>query len=102
MSRYRIVCTEQVPAGNHPTNAKIVAVGTGHLPGKATHRWTVAEVISAMDRGNVFYTQGPQSGKVALVEKYWCTSCGEYHIRSSADAVTNNNLDSLRYCHWAA
>jgi hypothetical protein len=100
VASYRIVCTEQVPATNHPRNAKIVAVGTGNDPDKATQRWTVSEVVSAMDSGNAFYTKGRTSGKVARVEKYWCGSCNAWHIRSSADAVTDNNLDSLRGCRW--
>ncbi len=100
MARYRIVCTEQVPASQHPRNAKIIAVGTGTDPEKATQRWTVTQVVEAIDRGDTFYTKGERSGKVAEVEKYWCSICGAWHIRSSADAVTDNNLDSLRTCRW--
>lgn len=97
---YRIVCTEQVPAAAHPRDAKIVAVGTGTDPDRADQRWTVSDVVSAMDRGDRFYTRGKASGKAAWVEKYWCAPCGEWHIRSEADAVTDNNLDSLRECAW--
>lgn len=100
MASYRIVCTEQVPADNHPRNAKIVAVGTGTDPDKADQRWTVSKVVASMDRGDTFYTKGKVSGKVAKVEKYWCHACGAWHIRSSADAVIDNNLDSLRACRW--
>ncbi len=100
MARYRIVCTEQVSATAHPNNAKIVAVGTGTDPGKAEKRWTVAEVVTAMDSGDTFYTEGETSGRVAEVEKYWCAACPAWHIRSKADAVTDNNLDSLRSCNW--
>ena len=98
MSTYRIVCTDQIPFQNHPTRAKIVSVGTGSDASKAETKWTVAEVIAAIDQGHSFYTKGPQSGKIAYVEKYWCASCSEWHIRSKADAVVDNNLDSLRRC----
>jgi hypothetical protein len=47
-----------------------------------------------MDLADIFYTQGTTSGKVALVQKYACTQCGRAHIRSAADAVTDNALDS--------
>jgi hypothetical protein len=100
MAQYRIVCTEQVPYGHPPESARIVAVGVGNDPQRASVRWTVGEVVAAMDRGDVFYTVGERSQKVALVEKYWCTRCVAYHIRSAADAVTDNNLDSMRYCNW--
>lgn len=100
MASYRIVCTDQIPAANHPRNAKIVAVGIGTDPDRANQRWTVYEVIAAMDRGHSFYTKGRTSGRVATVVKYWCSSCNAWHIRSSADAVIDNNLDSLRACRW--
>jgi hypothetical protein len=100
MSTYRIVCTEQLPASQQPQHAHIVAVGTGDDANNANTRFTLAEVIQKIDAGNTFYTKGLQSGKIASVEKYWCGHCRQYHIRSSADAVRDNNLDNLRYCQW--
>ncbi len=100
MTTYRIVCTEQQPASQPPTHAHIVAVGVGDNPDSATTRFSLTEVIRKMDTGDRFYTKGTQSGKVASVEKYVCTYCRQYHIRSSPDAVKDNNLDSLRYCQW--
>lgn len=97
---YRVVCTEQIPAAAHPRNAKIVAVGTGSDPERADQRWTVAEVVSAMGRGDRFYTRGKASGLVAWVEKYWCGVCGAWHIRTEPDATLDNNLDYLRACSW--
>ena len=99
MASFRIVCTEQVPSGNHP-NGRIVAVGIGGDPDRASERLTVPEVIAAMDRGDTFYTKGKASGRVAWVEKYWCPVCGGWHIRTQPDVVTDNNLDSLRACNW--
>src|SRR5687767_14646098 len=98
MAQYRIVRTEQEPAGHPPQYARIVAVGIGDDPQAASDRWTVEEVVAAMDLGHVFYTQGEQSGQIAVVDKYWCSQCMRYHIRSAPDAVWDNNLDSLRYC----
>jgi hypothetical protein len=75
----------------------------GHLRNsgdRADEFFTVEEVVKKLSMGWVFYTVGQQSGKVALVESYWCSRCARYHIRSKADCVYDNNLDYLRYCSW--
>ena len=42
-------------------------------------------------------TRGGTTGdKVALVQKYPCIQCGRVYIQSPADAVTDNDLDSIR------
>ncbi|MCB0165003.1 MAG: DUF3892 domain-containing protein [Anaerolineae bacterium] len=100
MSSYRIVCTEQKPT-THPNNhAHIVAVGTGVDASKATQRRTLEEVLTSLDQGHTFYTKGEQSGKIAQVQKYVCSQCKKTHIRSTSDAVSDNNLDNLRRCAW--
>lgn len=55
-----------------------------------------------MDDGDTFYTKGKRSGKEAEVEKYDCSHCGQRTLRSSADAVEDNNLDNLRRCNWSS
>jgi hypothetical protein len=100
MSAYRIVCTEQAPESGHPSQERIVAVGVSVDGVRASSRLTVEDVVHQMEQGDIFFTVGSKSGKVALVEKYWCHVCRGWHIRSHADAVTDNNLDSLRYCEW--
>ena len=102
MASYRIVCTEQEPVNEPTTHAHIVAVGTGDDPDRATTRWTLDDVLRAIDAGTTFYTKGKYSGKVALVLKVMCTVCYRYIIRSSPDAVQDNNLDSLRRCSWSS
>jgi hypothetical protein len=101
MSTNRIVCTNQEPASQPPQHAHIVAVGVGNDPARATNRLALAEVLQMIDQGDKFFTQGEESGKTAWVEKYFCQHCRQYHIRSAADAVKDNNLDSLRYCNWS-
>jgi len=97
---YRIVCTEQQPGNLQPSQAHIVAVGIGTEATRATERMTLAEVIAAIDVGHVFYTQGERTGKIARVHKEWCPTRRHYIIKSAPDAVTDNNLDHLRYCAW--
>lgn len=98
MGNHRIVCTNQEPAGQAPTHAHIVAVGIGKTSDTYDRHMSLAEVLAAMSYGEVFYTQGEQSGKVALVHKVYCPVCHREIIRSAPDAVHDNNLDSLRYC----
>jgi hypothetical protein len=73
-------------------------VGVGDDPNKAQRKWTLDEVLRAIDRGDLFYTKGMNTGKVALVEKYTCAPCRRVHIRSAADKVTDNNLNHIPHC----
>jgi hypothetical protein len=97
---YRIVCTEQEPVYLPTRHAHIVAVGTGVNPDQATLRWTLQEVIEAIENGwHTFYTQGERSGLIARVVVVYCAICRRKIIKSTPDAVYDNNLDSLRRCH---
>ena len=98
--RFRIVCTDQEPVYQPTTHAHIVSVGTGDDPNRASKKWTLAEVVQAIDSGHEFYTIGLKTGRVAIVEKCYCGYCWKTHIRSAADSVHDNNLDSLRRCSW--
>lgn len=98
--RYRIVCTTQEPAWEDHEHAAIDEVGTGTDPNRWSKRWTVAEVVAAIDGGDTFYTKGTRTGKEAEVNKFHCTRCDAERIRSAPDATTDNNLDSLRRCNW--
>ena len=52
-----------------------------------------------MDQGDTFYTYGEQSRKTARVEKGNCPVCRMFStLRSTPDATTDNNLDSLPSC----
>ena len=98
MTRYRIVCTVQEPLDKPHDAAHIVSIGTGTDPDKASNNWTLKQVLDSMGLGNSFYTKSPSTGKEAFVNKYECKTCQRTTIRSSADAVTDNNLDNLRKC----
>jgi hypothetical protein len=98
MASYRIVCTTQEPANKPPQHAHIVAVGVGNEPTHYTQKFSLADVIRMIMLGDKFYTQGATSGKIAQVERYVCSYCNQWHIRSTPDAVADNNLDSLSYC----
>jgi hypothetical protein len=99
MSTNRIVCTEQ----SRPSavgHGHILAVGLGTDPNQATNRETVETVRANLLNGDVYYTVGPRTGKLAYVYRYDCP-CGVKTVRSTADATTDNNLDSLRLCNFS-
>ena len=98
MAQYRIICTTQEPSSVPNDRAHIVAVGTGSTASTQDRYWALSEVLEAMDRGHTFYTFGESSRKTAAVNKYICPRCTRTHIRSSPDAVEDNNLDSLITC----
>jgi hypothetical protein len=101
MTRYRIVCTEQEPVNEPARRAHIVAVGTNTNGAEiANERWTLQQVLELMDRGHEFYTQGLTTGKTASVKPFVCPYCSRRHLKSAADSVTDNNLDSLRFCRF--
>jgi hypothetical protein len=96
MASYRIICTVQEPFYQPTTHAHIIGVGTGTTSKIALYEWTVDDVWAAIDQGNVFYTVGETTGKVALVNKYTC--CRRKSLRSAPDTVWDNNLDYLPRC----
>lgn len=98
MATYRIVCTDQEPSGQSDEHAHIVAVGVGDDPTKTPRKWMLDEVLRAIDLGDVFYTKGMNTGKLAIVMKYTCAPCRRVHIRSAADSVSDNNLKRIRRC----
>lgn len=96
---YRVICTRQEPFNAPHLDAHIVSVGTGETTQGYSQLWTVAEVYTAMDRGDTFYTQSPSTGARARVGKWGCRTCNGATLRSSSDAVKDNNLDSLPRCN---
>lgn len=103
MANIRILCTDQQPIYRPAEHAHIAAVGVDtDSDGRTDARHELSTVVrNIQSRTHNYYTYGPGSGKVALVEVIDCPShCGEKVIRSTPDAVRDNNLDSMRYCHW--
>ena len=95
MAQYRVVCTIQIPPDRPNDRAHIVRAGTGTTTTHYDLLGDVAEVTIAIRNGLPFYTQGTQSGKIALAEVVGCSIYGHSYLRSSPDAVPDNNLDSL-------
>ena len=84
MADYPIVCVEK-------ENGHIAKVGIGTDPKRAVSYLTLADVRSALKRGDKFHTES-KSGKRAYVEAF-------EGIRTRADDVKDDNLDNLRICY---
>jgi hypothetical protein len=97
MATYRIVCVTT----RHP-HRHIVEVGTGIDPDSPSRRWTVEEVRAAMADGDEFYTESRTTMRRAAVRADDCPfeDCTVKTLRSAADAVVDNNLESLQTCSW--
>lgn len=98
MANYRIICDNQAPVGVPKKHAHVVEVGIGTTPQNYSKLLTLAQVLALMDRGDTFHTISVSTGKIAQVLPVGCAVCGHRIIRSSADAVTDNNLDGLPDC----
>ena len=100
MSRFRVVCTKQVPSGQGTKNAIIVGLCTGKKPGKPDTFWTVDEVLMAMDHGHRFYTKGEKTKKEAKVISYRCgvKKCNRRHLKTKGDRTGENDLNALPRC----
>ncbi|GEM_PF-6299069 len=75
-----------------PTNA-----GNSKLAGVAL-AFLLSFSVSAMDAGHTFYTYSDARRKTTEIIKYQCPVCHGWHIKTTPDAVTENNLDNLPTC----
>jgi hypothetical protein len=96
MAEHEIVCVERLEAHEHITH-----VGTGS-DDRATARWSVEDVRNAIEDGDMFYTVSPSTEHVAEVEPYDALVKGRIieTIRSTPDAIEDNNLDNMRACRF--
>lgn len=94
MTSYRIYCVNHASYGNHH---HIESVGARDRSGVA-HQFTVQDVYRRINAGDDFYVIGTSTGKRSEVGKYRCTQCLVQTIRSSADDVLDNNLDTQNPC----
>ena len=98
MANYRITCTRREHFTEPNGKAHVVAVGTGRSAGHFDTLWAVEEVLQAMEHGHKFYTQGAESGRVALVEKVVCCFCRRPFIRSMGERSWDTDIENLPHC----
>lgn len=103
MADLRIVCTNQVPVSQPVSHAHIVAVGVDtDNDGYADEKHELVTIVKNI-RNHIhrYYTKGLITGMIAFVDVIECpVHCRELIIKSSPDAVRDNNLDYLRRCNW--
>jgi hypothetical protein len=99
MATYNVVCVTTLHPHRH-----ITQVGVGNDPSQAAEVWSVENVRQMIWEGHHFRTYSPSTGKYAEVRRDDCkyAGCTYKTIRSTADAVADNNLDNLRACRVAA
>ncbi len=96
MSSYQIVCVVTKYPHRH-----IEAVGTG-VGDRADKSWSVEEVRHAIASGDTFHTTSRSTGRHAsvLIDNCNIDRCTVKTIRSTPDAIADNNLDHLRTCNF--
>jgi Protein of unknown function (DUF3892) len=92
MSEYQVTCVIKEPyTDNH---GHIVSIGI--RVGTEQKTLTTHEARLLLGVGHRLYTVSPSTGATAEVEGYRCH--GVNTLRSTADAVRDNNLDNLDSC----
>lgn len=96
MATYQVVCVNTLHPHRHITH-----VGLGTNLQRYEQRLTVAEVRSLIRDGHRFVTYSPSTGKYAEVRPDDCkyAGCTIKTLRSTPDAVHDNNLDNLGTCN---
>ena len=98
MAKERIPASEKIVCvtTEHP-HRHIISVGVGGDAQVPIKTMTVDEVRAAITAGGSFHTVSPSANKVASVRKATCgiPGCNVDTIKSSPDAVTDNNLDEM-------
>jgi hypothetical protein len=98
MASWRVVCVRRGTINQPKPHIHITGVGTGDRADWADMRWTLREVLAAMDEGDTFFAQSETTGQITPVETYECAQCGSTCIRSSEKAVPDNDIGEMRNC----
>jgi len=98
MASWRVVCVKRGTIKHPKPHSHITGVGTGDRADWADMRWTLREVLAAMEEGDTFYTWSEATGRITPIETYECPQCGSTCIRSSEGSAPDNNLDAMRNC----
>ena len=99
MSRYQVVCTDKVATLTQPYHTHISHLGLATNSGTqlVTREWVIQELRKPY--GHRFYTISPTTGAVADVIEAGCERCGvRPYVRTTADGIHDNNLNSLNAC----
>ncbi len=76
----------------------VTGVGTGERPDWADLRWELAQVLEAMEEGDIFTIQTETSGRVTPIESALCPHCRQTIIRATEGREGGGALEALREC----
>lgn len=96
LATYYVVCINKHPFHSDP-HTRIQSVGTSELRTSSsyTRKWTLAEVIAAIRRGDLFYSTDRRGDLVrVIVAKH---GAHEY-IKTEADGIVPDNLLAKPVC----
>lgn len=96
MVEYLIQCVNLEHSHRHVVSAMVRKLVGDHYEDKVT-TMTVSSIRSQLAAGDVFNTYSRSTDAVAAVEPFTCDvfGCTVETIRSSPDAVEDNNLDNM-------
>lgn len=60
---------------------------------------SITDIIQMIKNGDVFYIESPSTGKRSIIEINTHWSNGKEIIKTSNDAIWDNNLNSLSNCN---
>ena len=98
MASWRIVCAKRGMISHPEPHPHVIGVGTGDRADWADMRWTLHQVISAMDEGDAYYTEDETSREITYIERYRCSICGRTCIRPADGSLSDSDLGSIRDC----
>lgn len=92
MGSHRVTSIEVEQTARAPRHRVVTAVETVEVDGP--HRWTIKDVLNAMNRAERFFSQAP-NGRQARVQRYECVKCRAEHIRTHVSDGAIHDLATL-------
>ena len=92
MGSHRVTSIEVEQTARTPRHRVVTAVETVEVDGP--YRWTIKDVLNAMNRAERFFSQAP-NGRQARVQRYQCTKCRAEHIRTHISDAAIHDLATL-------
>lgn len=93
---YYVVCINKHPNHTDP-HSRIQYIGTNEVPGadRYSKRWSVAEVMAAIRRGDAFYSTDSRGDVVRLII---ASHNGREYVKTENDGIQPDNLLSKPEC----
>ncbi|MCX6896128.1 MAG: hypothetical protein NTZ16_11640 [Verrucomicrobia bacterium] len=97
MPLYQIISATSQPCALAGRQTHVIGVSTAIVGGER-RRWSMTEIVKALNNCDVFYTVSHREKSVALVELTCCVHCQRIFLRSRANAAPDSRLEQLPPC----